>query len=377
MQILVKKFGGTSLANVDCIHHVANIIHQAHQKAQACVIVVSAMAGTTNQLEHWAQQVAPSLGPNADRDMLLSSGEMITATLLSMALQSRGVKARSWAGWQVPLVTTEDYGRAESVFTGTQGLQSDLSQGIVPIVCGFQGVTPEGRITTLGRGGSDTTAVILAAALGAQVCEIFTDVQGVYSADPAYVTKALPHREISYESMLLMSQHGAKVMHAKAIEWAKKHGVPLHVLSTLKPDQRGTWIKEGAPHGVGITHKAVLSWKMNCLPQGGGELGDISLGIPLVDWGVSAKGLHFLTWTEDYHRVRSQWPEAVCSEPKMLVSLIGTSPSVARALTTHPTIPLEHSLRQSGVFSVMIEQKHAYDMIRYAHKELEFHAKLS
>jgi aspartate kinase len=380
MQIVVKKFGGTSLANVDCIRHVANVIHQAHQKQQSCVIVVSAMAGTTNQLEHWANQVGASLGPNSDRDMILSSGEMITAGLLSLALQARGIKSRSWTGWQVPIVTTEDWGRSDSVFVGTQGLLADISQGIIPVICGFQGVTPGGRTTTLGRGGSDTTAVIIASALDAKTCEIFTDVQGVYSADPAYVKSASPYSSLSYESMLMLSQHGAKVMHAKAIEWAQRHRIPIHVLSTMKPDQSGTWIMDNAPDVCGIVYKPVLSWRMDCLPQG--EIfqersRENRCGIAFVDWVVSAKGLHFLTWAEDYHQVRSQWPDARYSDPKMLISLIGSSPATAQAMTSHASIPIEHCVRQSGMIGVMIEQKHAYDMIRHAHKHLEMYAKSS
>jgi len=374
MQIAVKKFGGTSLANVDSIHHVANIIHQAHEKRQACVVVVSAMAGTTNQLEHWTKQIGPSLGPNADRDMVLSSGEMITAGLLSMALQQRGVKSRAWMGWQIPLVTTEIWGRSDAVFTGTQNLMSDISEGIIPVVCGFQGVTPTGRITTLGRGGSDTTAVIIAAALKAHVCEIFTDVQGVYSADPAYVKSAFPYPELSYDTMLTLSEHGAKVLHAKSIHWAKKHQIPIHVLSTMKPELSGTWIKSQAPDACGIVYKPVLSWKMDFLPQEA-EAQERRAITPFIDWIVSSKGLHFLTWSEDYHHVRAQWPDAVCSDPKMLVSIIGSSPAVSHALTQHTSIPIEHCVRQSGMFGVMIEQKHAYDMVRYAHQYLEPYGK--
>ena len=147
----------------------------------------------------------------------------------------------------------------------------------------------------------------------------------MYSADPAYVKSASPYTSLSYESMLMLSQHGAKVLHAKAIEWAKKHHTPIHVLSTMKPDQSGTWIMDNAPNVCGIVYKPVLSWRMNCLPQeetfeeGSGE---IRCGIPFVDWVVSAKGLHFLTWAEDYHQVRSQWPDALCSDPKMLIPAV-------------------------------------------------------
>jgi aspartokinase len=367
MQIVVKKFGGTSLANVDCIHHVANIIQQSQQKQPACVVVVSAMAGTTNNLQYWCDELSGSLGPNPDRDMVLSSGEMITAGLLSIALQARGVPARAWTGWQVPIVTNEDWGRCDGVFTGSAALLSDLSSGIVPVVCGFQGVTPGGRITTLGRGGSDTTAVILAAALKATVCEIFTDVQGVYTADPSYVPAARAYEDVSYEAMLTLSQFGAKVLHANAIIWAKNHDIPLHVLSTAKPDQSGTWIRENAPQVCGVVYKPVLSWRMNSLPD---QQQDMT-GVAMIDRCLSAKGLHFLTWVDDYHQVKAQWPDAVCSDPKMLVSLIGNSSRCAQgALRNPPQIPIEHCVQQPGILGVMVEQKHAYDMIRHVHTHL-------
>lgn len=367
MQIVVKKFGGTSLANVDSIHHVANVVHQAYQQQHACVVVVSAMAGTTNNLQRWCDELGGSLGPNPDRDMVLSSGEMITAGLLSLALQARGVPARSWTGWQVPIVTSTDWGCSDSVFTGSTALLNDLSAGIVPVVCGFQGITPCGRITTLGRGGSDTTAVILAATLKAKVCEIFTDVQGVYTADPAYVPNAVAYTDVSYEAMLSLSQYGAKVLHSNAIIWAKNNNITLHVLSTAKPDQSGTWVRENADQVCGLVYKPVLSWRMSSLPDQSQEM----TGISVIDRSISARGLHFLTWLDDYHQVRSQWPEALCSDPKMLVSLIGDAPMAAEyALRNPPLIPVEHCVRQPGILGVMVDQKHAYDMIRHVHTHL-------
>jgi aspartokinase len=379
MAIVVKKFGGTSLANVDCIHHVANVIHQSYQKKERCVIVVSAMAGTTNQLDYWSDQVGQVLGPNPERDMVLSSGEMITAGLLSMALQARGVKSRSWMGWQVPITTTECWGNSDSVFSGKQGLFSDLEQGVVPVVCGFQGVTPGGRITTLGRGGSDTTAMIIASVLNAEICEIFTDVLGVYSSDPAYVKSAVLYPALSYESMLQFSRYGARVLHTKAIDWAQKKKVPIRVLSTMDPHQQGTLVTADGPSVCGIVNKPVLQWFIECLPKNtcfsqeddGHEKGAYSF----IDWKVSAKGVQFLTWAEDAHWVKKRWPDALCSEPKMLVSLIGSAPQVAQALTSHKVIPIEHCVRRSGMMGVMIEQKYTYDMMRHAHQHLEIYAK--
>ncbi|MBM3631477.1 MAG: aspartate kinase [Alphaproteobacteria bacterium] len=367
MQIVVKKFGGTSLANVDNIHHVANVIQQSQQKQPTCVVVVSAMAGTTNNLQYWCNELGGALGPNPDRDLVLSSGEMITAGLLSLALQSRGVPARAWTGWQVPIVTNEDWGRCDAVFTGASALQSDLASGVVPVVCGFQGVTPGGRITTLGRGGSDTTAVILAAALKANVCEIFTDVQGVYTADPSYVPDARAYGDVSYDAMLTLSHFGAKVLHANAIIWAKNNGIPVHVLSTAKPDQSGTWIREKAQQVCGVVYKPVLSWRMNSLPD---QKQDMT-GVSIIDRSLSAKGFHFLTWVDDYHAVKSQWPDATCSDPKMLVSLIGSSSHTAQcALRNPPGILIEHCVQQPNILAVMVEQKHTYDMIRHVHTHL-------
>jgi hypothetical protein len=297
-----------------------------------------------------------------------------------MALQMRGVQSRSWTGSQVPIVTTEHWGCADAVFTGTQGLLADLGQGITPIVCGFQGVTPGGRITTLGRGGSDTTAVILAAALQAKVCEIFTDVQGVYSADPAYVKTAIPYPALSYASMGILSQHGAKVLHPNAIILAEKHDIPIHVLSTTKADQSGTWIMSNAPDLPGIVYRPIFSWRMDFLPDQDTDLSYFSQPADrelFVDWRVSAKGIHFLTWVEDYHRIRALWPLAACSDPKMLVSFIGQSPEISAVMTAHKTIHPEYCIYRHGMMGVVIPQEHAYDMVRHAHQHLESYAKSS
>jgi aspartate kinase len=236
--LIVQKYGGTSVANVDRIREVARRVAADHRRGDRLVVVVSAMAGETNRLLDLARQVAQR---PADRetDALVASGEQVSAALLALALQDEGIKAASFLGHQVRISTDSAFGRARIQSIDKHRLQAAVEQGTVAVVAGFQGVDHENNITTLGRGGSDTTGVALAAALGADACEIFTDVDGVYTGDPRIVPHAKKLERISYDEMLELASLGAKVLQIRAVEFAKRYGVRVHVRSSFS-DAAGT-----------------------------------------------------------------------------------------------------------------------------------------
>jgi aspartate kinase len=229
---IVMKFGGTSLADVERIQAVAQRVKREVDAGREAAVVVSAMAGTTNQLVGWTNAIAP-LHDAREYDTVVAAGEQVTSGLLALALQELGVSARSWQGWQIPLETDDAHGKARIKRVETVELDRRMSRGEVPVVSGFQGRGSDNRITTLGRGGSDTSAVALAAALGADRCDIFTDVDGVYTSDPRIVAKARKLDKITYEEMLEMASLGAKVLQIRSVEMAMKHHVRLQVLSSF------------------------------------------------------------------------------------------------------------------------------------------------
>ncbi|GJL83940.1 MAG: aspartokinase [marine bacterium B5-7] len=233
MTFIVEKYGGTSVGSVERINAVADHVAEAHADGQELIVVVSAMSGETNRLLALAEEINPDRS-DRETDVLLSTGEQVTIALLSMALQRRGVDARSYTGSQVRILTDNFHGRARILDIDSTRVRGDLKQGRVVVVAGFQGVDQEGNITTLGRGGSDTTAVALAAALGADECRIYTDVDGVYSADPRIVPDARRLDRITVEEMLELASLGAKVLQTRSVEFAGKYKVPLRVLSSFK-----------------------------------------------------------------------------------------------------------------------------------------------
>ncbi|MBY0501275.1 MAG: aspartate kinase [Alphaproteobacteria bacterium] len=232
MDCIVQKYGGTSIATTDLIKKVALRVKTEVESGYAVVVVVSAMAGTTNSLIGHVRNLSTTYD-RAEYDVVLASGEQITAGLLAVALQNMNVSARSWLGWQIPIYTSSHHTCAKIEHINIENLTQDLQKGRVAIVAGFQGLSSDGRITTLGRGGSDTTAVALAAALNAKRCDIFTDVEGVYTADPRYVTSAEKLDYIAYQEMLELATQGANVLQKDSVELAMKHRVPLRVLSSL------------------------------------------------------------------------------------------------------------------------------------------------
>src|SRR5712672_1303257 len=232
MARIVQKFGGTSVADVERVKNVARRVKCEVDTGNEVAVVVSAMAGKTNQLIDWTRDTC-RLHDAREYDVVVSSGEQVTAGLLALALQDIGIDARSWLGWQIPLRTDGVHGKARIEAIDVTEIRRRLAQGQVAVVAGFQGVGPRGRITTLGRGGSDTSAVALAAALEADRCDIFTDVDGVYTTDPRIVAKARKLSKITYEEMLEMASQGAKVLQTRSVEMAMNHRVRVQVLSSF------------------------------------------------------------------------------------------------------------------------------------------------
>ncbi|BCN92923.1 aspartokinase [Thiomicrorhabdus immobilis] len=233
MALIVQKFGGTSVGNVERIQHVATQVAKSVSEGNQVVVAVSAMSGETNRLTALAQEMQ-SRPSKREMDVLLTTGEQVTIALLSMALQERGCPAISYTGWQVPITTDNVHSKARIEKIDGEKILAQVAQGKVVVVAGFQGVTTDGDITTLGRGGSDTTAVALAAALNADECQIYTDVDGVYTTDPRVVPEAKRLERVTYDEMLELASLGAKVLQIRSVEFASKYNVPLRVLSSMK-----------------------------------------------------------------------------------------------------------------------------------------------
>ncbi len=234
------KFGGTSLSDITRIKAVAFKIKKEILRGKSIIVVVSAMAGTTNKLIKLVNDINPIYNLS-EYDSVISSGELVSSGLLSISLQTIGVKAKSFSGWQVPIITDENFGKANINSIDTNTLFSELKKGITPIVSGFQGITDKSRITTLGRGGSDTSAVAIATAFKADRCDIYTDVNGVYTADPRIVKNAVKLNHITFEEMLELASQGAKVLQTRSVALAMNNNIKLQVLSSFD-EQPGTMI---------------------------------------------------------------------------------------------------------------------------------------
>ena len=240
MARVVQKFGGTSVADAERIRNAANKVKAEVDAGNEVAVVVSAMASVTNQLVDHVSSIS-ALHDAREYDVVVSSGEQVTTGLMALALQDMGITARSWLGWQLPIRTDDSHSRARIVSIETAAVDARLREGQVAIVPGFQGISGNDRVTTLGRGGSDTSAVALAAALNADWCDIYTDVDGVYTCDPRIVVKAQKLDRITYEEMLEMASQGAKVLQTRSVEMAMNHGVRLYVRSTFA-DGKGTLV---------------------------------------------------------------------------------------------------------------------------------------
>ncbi|MES9700920.1 aspartate kinase [Bacillus sp. JJ927] len=241
METIVQKFGGTSVGSIERIQHVANLIIEEYERGHSIVSVVSAMGKNTDELVALANAITENPSKR-EMDMLLTTGEQVTISLLTMALQTKGYNAISLTGWQAGITTESVHSSARITDINTSRIQSYLADGTIVILAGFQGISEENEITTLGRGGSDTTAVALAAALKAKKCDIYTDVTGVYTTDPRVVQDAYKLDEISYDEMLELANLGAGVLHPRAVEFAKNHNVVLEVRSSME-QKNGTIVK--------------------------------------------------------------------------------------------------------------------------------------
>ncbi len=315
MALVVAKFGGSSVATAERIKNVASRLVRRHNAGNQVVCVVSAMGDNTDHLLDLAHSVNPN--PSArEMDMLLSTGEQVSVAVLAMAVQALGVPAVSHTGAQVGIVTDESYTAAKiGAIVGVERLRKDLDEGNIVVVAGFQGINEAGEITTLGRGGSDTTAVALAAAVGADYCEIYSDVDGVYTADPRICPKAHRIERLSYDEMLELSANGAGVLQLRAVEFASKYGVLIHARSTFLPDSKGTIIEEAPDRmdtnyseGVvisGIAHDlSEAKITMRHVPDRSGiaatiftRLGEMGVNVDIIIQDVSHDGLTDISFT--------------------------------------------------------------------------------
>ena len=257
MGLIVQKYGGSSVADAEGMKRVANRIVTAKRDGNQVVVVVSAMGDTTDELIDLAKQITP-IPSGRELDMLLTAGERISMALLAMAITNLGHEARSFTGSQAGVITTSAHGRARIIDVTPGRIQEALKEGAIAIVAGFQGISQDTKdVTTLGRGGSDTTAVALAAALDADVCEIYTDVDGVYSADPRVVPNARKLKSVTYDEMLELAASGAKVLHLRCVEYARRYNLPIHVRSSFSTNE-GTWVVKDHPEGAAM-EQAIIS----------------------------------------------------------------------------------------------------------------------
>ena len=257
MGLIVQKYGGSSVADAEGMKRVANRIVAAKRDGNQVVVVVSAMGDTTDELIDLAKQIMP-IPAGRELDMLLTAGERISMALLAMAITNLGHEARSFTGSQAGVITTSAHGRARIIDVTPGRIQEALSEGAIAIVAGFQGISQDTKdVTTLGRGGSDTTAVALAAALEADVCEIYTDVDGIFSADPRVVPNARKLKTVTYEEMLELAASGAKVLHLRCVEYARRYDLPIHVRSSFTTNE-GTWVVKDHPQG-GEMEQAIIA----------------------------------------------------------------------------------------------------------------------
>ncbi len=308
MARIVMKFGGTSVADLDRIRNVARKVKREVDAGHEVAVVVSAMSGVTNQLVAWCQSLSP-LHDQREYDAVVATGEQVTSGLLAIALQELGVPARSWAGWQVRLQTDDAHGKARITAVEGDKLLADMGAGRVPVVAGFQGLGPEDRVTTLGRGGSDTSAVALAAGLKADRCDIYTDVDGVYTTDPRIVARARKLDRIAYEEMLELASVGAKVLQTRSVELAMKQRVRVQVLSSFE-DKPGTLVvdedeivEQAVVSGIAYSRDEARITLRHVPDRPGvaaaifGPLSSANVNVDMIVQSVSAEGTTDMTFT--------------------------------------------------------------------------------
>lgn len=308
MALVVQKYGGTSVGTTDRIKNVAKRIIKTYEAGNEVVVVVSAMSGETNKLVALANEMV-DIPDNREYDVVVATGEQVTIGLLSMYLKALGYKAKSYQGWQVPIITDSTFAKARIESIDGSKMQADLKAGNIVVVAGFQGVDKDGNLTTLGRGGSDTSAVALAAALKADVCEIYTDVDGVYTTDPNVCKDARKVEKVSYDEMLELASLGAKVLQIRSVEFAKKYDVDVHVRSSLN-DNTGTMVTREDKDMEGILVSGVAYDKNEAkiavlgVPDKPGiaaklltPLSDAAISVDMIVQNVSHDGMTDFTFT--------------------------------------------------------------------------------
>ena len=312
MPVLVMKFGGTSVASLDRIRRAAKRVGVEVSKGYDVIVIVSAMSGKTNELVGWVNDTSP-LYDAREYDAVVSSGENVTAGLMALRLQEMGVNARSWQGWQVPVKTTSAHASARIEDIPPENMQGKFAEGMqVAVVAGFQGISPEGRITTLGRGGSDTTAVAFAAAFGAERCDIYTDVDGVYTTDPRITDKARKLDKIAFEEMLELASLGAKVLQTRSVELAMRYKVRLRVLSSFEEpsDDAGTLVcdeeeimEQNAVAGVAYSRDEAKMTLVSVADRPGiaaaifGPLAEAGVNVDMIVQNISEEGRTDMTFS--------------------------------------------------------------------------------
>jgi len=320
MSLIVKKYGGTSVGTAERIRAVATSLKSAVEAGERPVVVVSAMSGETNRLVALAREMQPAVVDVRELDVLLSTGEQVTIALLSMALKEQGIEARSYTGPQVRILTDASHSKARILDIDTTRLRADIEAGVIPVVAGFQGTDEIGDITTLGRGGSDTSAVALAAALKADECQIFTDVDGVYTTDPRVEPRARRLERITFEEMLEMASLGSKVLQIRAVEFAGKYNVPLRVLSSFTPgpgtlityDDEDDTMEQALVSGIAFNRDEAQITVTGVADRPGtafailGPISELNIEVDMIIQNIGADDTTDFTFTvhrDEYHRV--------------------------------------------------------------------------
>ncbi len=403
MGLLVQKYGGSSVADVECMNRVARRVFDTQKEGHSVVVVVSAMGKTTDNLISLSRQVSAQ-PDDREMDMLLSTGEQISVAILAMALHGMGAKAISMTGPQAGISTDKFHTKAKILGIRPERIQSRLDEGFIVIVAGFQGLSPTEDIATLGRGGSDTTAVALAAALNADRCQIFTDVDGVYTADPRVVVQARKLDEVAYDEMLELASLGAKVLQSRAVEFAKKYGVELEVLSSFDRNP-GTVVKEEVDTMEHIVVRGVAADKnqakvtIHHVPDKPGvaasvfkDLAASNVNVDMIVQNVSEAGhtdMSFTTPSDELHRTRSAMEGLVDSvgaagvnydDDIAKISIVGVGmrshSGVAHRMfdtLSRNNINIEMISTSEIKISVVIRREHADKAVQVLHEAFEMH----
>jgi aspartate kinase len=408
--IVVQKYGGSSVGDADGVKRVAQRIVDAKRAGHDVVVVVSAMGDTTDELIDLAEQVSP-LPPPRELDMLLTAGERISMALLAMAVGNLGHEARSFTGSQAGVITDSSHGRAKIIDVTPGRIEAALNEGAIAIVAGFQGVSQDSKdITTLGRGGSDTTAVALAAALHADVCEIYTDVDGVFTADPRIVSTAQRRERISYEEMLEMAACGAKILHLRCVEYARRYDIPIHVRSSFSK-LTGTWIADPTPGSeemeqaiiAGVAHdRSEAKITVVGVPDKVGEaarifeaLADSQINLDMIVQNVSAAATNLTDISFTLPRADGQTAMAALARIKDEVGYdsllyddqIGKVSLIGAGMRSHPGVTAKFfsALASAAVniemistseirISVIVDETQVNDAVAAAHSAFDLHS---